>query len=92
MSDARLEDTNEDMEPDAGGQESRVPPLQTAVDRESRQEITTALVEFGFDSAAEGMRLVLKAFARSPLVRDAVRSSLHLAVLDASVAESEPAT
>lgn len=59
-----------------------VPVLQAKFDPVSRQEVIDALALFGFDSTAEGMRLILKAFSRSPVVRDAVRHSLHLAVLD----------
>jgi hypothetical protein len=78
MSPAKLDDT-----PEASGEQEsgRVPPLQTYVDRETRQEIMDALTRAGFESGAEGMRVVLKAFARSPAVQDAVRDNLGVVVM-----------
>ena len=65
-----------------------VPLTHAKVDSETREEITGALEAFGFDPVVDGFRLVMKAFARSPAVRDAVRDSLHLALLDAPKPEA----
>lgn len=78
MSDRDLEALRQHTPEAEPEQEPKVAPLQAAIDREGRQEISDALAGFGFESMAEGIRVVMRTFARSPAVRDAVRDSLHL--------------
>lgn len=55
---------------------------------EEREDVVRSLGAFGFASTAEGVRTVLRVFARTGAVRDAVKRNLHRGVLDPGSSEA----